>query len=115
MAGRGPESVVQTRAEELASSAVRIVSEWTRRAASQLEEIAVLARVNFVAAGSGGPHRCRYRVYDSARPTCFGADGSPYSACVSTHGPRDDALWRDDILQTIRRPSRESLAMSWRW
>jgi DNA helicase II / ATP-dependent DNA helicase PcrA len=106
MAGRGPVSVVRARAEELASSAVGIVSEWTRSGVA-LDEIAVLARVN----SSLLPVQVALTDAGIACTTpldrrALERTGVRTALAYLRMGLEADALWREDVLQTIRRPSR---------
>jgi DNA helicase II / ATP-dependent DNA helicase PcrA len=106
LGGRDPVTVVRAAAEELASSAVETISDWTTSGVA-LNEIAVLARVN----SSLLP--IQIALTDAGVPCTTPLDrralertGVRTALAYLRMGLETDALWREDVLQTVRRPSR---------
>ena len=106
LAGRAPLAVVKAPADELPTAAVATISDWTSSGVS-LEEIAVLARVNssllpvqiaLTEAGIPCSAPLDRRALDRT--------GVRTALAYLRMGLAPDALRRDDVLLTIRRPSR---------
>jgi hypothetical protein len=104
--GRGPVAVIETDAELLAQTAVTAVSAW-RDSGVTPDEIAVLSRVNStllpvqVALSEAG-------IPSNAPlgPDVLKRTGIATTLAYLRMGLSSDAIRREDIAQTIRRPSR---------
>ena len=104
--GRGPLVVVRAPAEKLATSAVTATSSWIS-AGVPLEEIAVLSRVNSTLLP------VQIALTEAGIPCTAPLDrralertGIRTALAYLRMGLVPDALRREDVLQTIRRPSR---------
>ena len=104
--GRGPVAVVKAPADELPSSAVSTISNWISGGVP-LEEIAVLSRVNSTLLP------IQIALTEAGIPCTAPLDrralertGIRTALAYLRMGLALEALRRDDVLQTIRRPSR---------
>ena len=104
--GLGPVAVVKVPADALATSAVSTIASWISRAVP-LEEIAVLSRVNSTLLP------IQLALTEAGIPCTAPLDGRALdrtgirtALAYLRMGLGPEALRREDVLQTIRRPSR---------